>query len=127
MMEATAPTAEAAGGPPPEPEECPAASPSRKRPRTAAADGGGAPGRRVLIYTTCYNVIDGVTLTIRKIEQEILSAGDSVCILTTRSGDAANTHALSSPYEDRNDADTDTCCNNSRRQILFLDNSIPIP
>ena len=63
MMEAMAPTAEAAGGPPPEPEECPeAASPSRKRPRTAADDGGGAPGRRVLIYTTCYNVIDGCVL-----------------------------------------------------------------
>ena len=62
MMEAMAPTAEAAGGPPPEPGECPAAPPSRKRPRTAADDGGGATGRRVLIYTTCYNVIDGCVL-----------------------------------------------------------------
>ena len=72
-----------------------------------------------------FRYICRVTLTIRKIEQEILSAGGSVCILTTRSGDAANTHALSSPSADR-DADIDTC-NNSRRQILFLDNSIPIP
>ena len=62
MMEATAPTAEAAGGPPPEGEGPEAAPPSRKRPRTAADDGGGAPGRRGLIYTTCYNVIDGCVL-----------------------------------------------------------------
>ena len=68
-----------------------------------------------------------MTLTIRKIEQEILASGGSVCILTTRSGDAANTHALSSSPADCNDADNNTRNNNSRRQILFLDNSIPIP
>jgi len=81
-----------------------------------------------------------VTLTIRKIEQEILASGGSVCILTTRSGDDANTHALtaglSPDAHDDDDDHPDSICNSvgnsvgnrhSRRQILFLDNSVPIP
>lgn len=67
---------------------------------------------RVLIYTTCYNVLDGVVLTIRKIEQEILAAGHHVCILTTKSGDLKNTHM---------DGE------HPNRSVIFLDNSIPIP
>lgn len=67
---------------------------------------------RVLLYTTCYNIIDGVTLTIRKIEQEILASGHHVCILTTKSGDMKNTHM---------DGE------HPNRTVLFIDNSIPIP
>eukprot|EP00934_Nitzschia_sp_Nitz4_P006460 Nitzschia sp. Nitz4//scaffold50_size126154//103743//105810//NITZ4_003701-RA/size126154-processed-gene-0.63-mRNA-1//-1//CDS//3329553746//6450//frame0 len=67
---------------------------------------------RILIYTTCYNVLDGVVLTIRKIEQEILAAGHHVCILTTKSGDPKNTH-LDGEHPNRT--------------VIFLDNSIPIP
>eukprot|EP00586_Coscinodiscus_wailesii_P003406 CAMPEP_0172481774 /NCGR_PEP_ID=MMETSP1066-20121228/7869_1 /TAXON_ID=671091 /ORGANISM="Coscinodiscus wailesii, Strain CCMP2513" /LENGTH=599 /DNA_ID=CAMNT_0013244367 /DNA_START=122 /DNA_END=1918 /DNA_ORIENTATION=+ len=68
---------------------------------------------RVLIYTACYNVIDGVTLTIRKIEKEILSSGGHVCIVTTKSGIASNTNidGLFHP----------------NRRVIFLDNSVPIP
>lgn len=58
-----------------------------------------------------------VTLTIRKIEQEILSSGGSVCILTTRSGDEANTHALAPSLP----------ADHPNRRVLFLDNSVPIP
>ena len=53
-----------------------------------------------------------VTLTIRKLEQEILSAGGRVCILTTRSGDPANTN-LDGEHPNR--------------RILFLDDAIQIP
>lgn len=67
---------------------------------------------RILIYTTCYNVLDGVVLTIRKIEQEILAAGHHVCILTTKSGDSSFTHM---------DGE------HPNRSVIFLDNSIPIP
>ncbi|KAL7576448.1 hypothetical protein ACA910_018248 [Epithemia clementina (nom. ined.)] len=67
---------------------------------------------RIIIYTTCYNVLDGVTLTIRKLEQEILAAGHFVCILTTRSGDLVNTH-LDGQHPNR--------------RVLFMDNAIPIP
>jgi len=67
---------------------------------------------RILIYTTCYNVLDGVTLTIRKIEQEILAAGHCVCILTTTSGDPNNTHIDGQ---------------HPNRSVLFLDNSVEIP
>jgi len=67
---------------------------------------------RVLIYTTCYNVLDGVVLTIRKIEQELLASGHHVCILTTKSGDTRNTH-LDGEHPNRS--------------VIFLDNSIPIP
>ncbi|KAG7360596.1 group 1 glycosyl transferase [Nitzschia inconspicua] len=67
---------------------------------------------RILIYTTCYNVLDGVTLTIRKIEQEILAQGYSVCILSTKSGNMKYTHM---------DGE------HPNRTVIFLDNSIPIP
>mmetsp|Transcript_54210 Transcript_54210/g.80872 ORF Transcript_54210/g.80872 Transcript_54210/m.80872 type:complete len:677 (-) Transcript_54210:992-3022(-) len=67
---------------------------------------------RILLYTACYNVLDGVTLTIRKIEQEILKAGHSVLVLTTKSGDPKNTH-LDGQHPNR--------------QVVFLDNSIEIP
>jgi len=67
---------------------------------------------RVLIYTTCYNVIDGVTLTIRKIEEQILAAGHQVCILSTDSGNSQNTNLVSE---------------HPNRTVIFLDNSVPIP
>jgi glycosyltransferase involved in cell wall biosynthesis len=53
-----------------------------------------------------------VTLTLRKLEQELLAAGHAVCVLTTVSGDSKNTH-LDGEHVNR--------------QVLFLDNSIPIP
>ena len=53
-----------------------------------------------------------MTLTIRKLEQEILAAGHSVCVLTTLSGDPANTHLEGQ---------------HPNRRVLFLDNAIPIP
>lgn len=53
-----------------------------------------------------------VTLTLRKLEQELLAAGHAVCVLTTVSGDPAYTH-LDGEHPNR--------------QLLFLDNSIPIP
>lgn len=70
------------------------------------------PALRVLIYTACYNVLDGVTLTIRKLEQEILSAGGHVCIVSTSSGSKANTHLIGE---------------HANRSILFLDNSVSLP
>jgi len=66
---------------------------------------------RVLIYTPCYNIIDGVTLTIRKLEHEILAEGGRVCILSTSSGDPANTNLV-------------PC--HSNRTVHFLDNSVEI-
>lgn len=53
-----------------------------------------------------------MTLTIRKIEQELLAAGHSVLILTTKSGDLRQTHMDGT---------------HPNRQVLFIDNSIPIP
>lgn len=53
-----------------------------------------------------------VSLTLRKLEQELLAGGHSVCVLTTVSGDPANTHMNGE---------------HPNRQVLFLDNSIPIP
>jgi len=67
---------------------------------------------RVLIYTTCYNVIDGVTLTIRKIEAEILAQGGHVCILTSRSGSESNTHLDGT---------------HPNRTVVFLDKAVLIP
>ncbi|GAX15761.1 hypothetical protein FisN_3Lh201 [Fistulifera solaris] len=67
---------------------------------------------RVLLYTTCYNVIDGVTLTIRKLEEEILAAGHHVCILSTASGDPANTNMDGV---------------HPNRRVVFIDDSVPIP
>lgn len=69
-------------------------------------------GIRALIYTTCYNVLDGVTITIRKLEREILAAGGSVCILTTKSGNISNTHLVEE---------------HENRRVIFMDNSLPIP
>ena len=48
----------------------------------------------------------------RKLEQEILNAGHSVCVLTTASGDPSNTD-LVPPHPNR--------------RVIFLDNSSPIP
>ena len=56
--------------------------------------------------------VHSVTLTIRKIEQEILAQGHSVCILTTKSGNMQNTHM---------DGE------HPNRSVIFLDNSIPLP
>ncbi|GKY93028.1 hypothetical protein MPSEU_000271200 [Mayamaea pseudoterrestris] len=67
---------------------------------------------RVLLYTTCYNVLDGVTLTVRKLEQEILEAGHHVMVLTTNSGDPVNTHLAGQ---------------HPNRSVVFLDNAKPIP
>jgi len=57
-------------------------------------------------------LFERVTLTIRKIEQGILAAGGHVLILTTKSGSNANTH-LNGKHQNR--------------QVVFLDNSLPIP
>lgn len=53
-----------------------------------------------------------VTLTVRKLEQEILEAGHHVMILTTNSGDPANTHLAGK---------------HPNRTVVFLDNAKPIP
>ena len=53
-----------------------------------------------------------VTLTIRKIEQEILAAGHHVCIISTKSGNMQYTHI---------DGE------HPNRTVIFLDNGIPIP
>jgi phosphatidylinositol alpha 1,6-mannosyltransferase len=55
---------------------------------------------------------NSVTLTIRKLEAEILAAGHHVCILTTVSGDPANTHLDGT---------------HPNRRVIFLDNAVPIP
>ena len=52
-----------------------------------------------------------VTLTIRKIEKEILAAGGHVMILTTPSGPPKNTNLVPS---------------HPRRLVVFLDNSVPL-
>jgi phosphatidylinositol alpha 1,6-mannosyltransferase len=57
-------------------------------------------------------LIHSVTLTIRKLEQEILAAGHDVCILSTVSGDPANTNLEGT---------------HPNRRVIFLDNAIPIP
>jgi len=67
---------------------------------------------RALIYTTCYNVLDGVTITIRKLEREILAAGGSVCIVTTTSGSSQHTNLVPE---------------HENRRVLFMDNSLPLP
>lgn len=53
-----------------------------------------------------------VTLTIRKLEQEILASGHNVCILTTLSGDPKN---------------TDLDGSHPNRRVIFMDNAKPIP
>ena len=53
-----------------------------------------------------------VTITIRKLEQEILAAGASVCILTTKSGNPEN---------------TDIVGVHPNRHVIFLDNSVELP
>ena len=53
-----------------------------------------------------------VTLTIRKIEQEILAAGHHVCILTTNSGNANHTHIDGT---------------HPHRTVIFMDNAVPLP
>lgn len=52
-----------------------------------------------------------MTVTIRKLEREILASGGQVCILTTNSGDPENSN-LVAPH--------------SNRELLFLDNAVPI-
>lgn len=68
---------------------------------------------RLLIYTACYNILDGVVLTIRKIEKQVLSEGGSVLILTTRSGDSSHTDLNGFHHPNR--------------QVLFIENALPIP
>lgn len=58
------------------------------------------------------SLADRVSLTLRKLEQELLACGHHVCLLTTVSGDPNNTHLEGE---------------HPNRQVLFLDNSIPIP
>jgi glycosyltransferase involved in cell wall biosynthesis len=60
----------------------------------------------------CCTSCDSVTLTIRKLEHEILAAGHNVCILTTLSGDLNHTHMDGT---------------HPNRQVIFMDNAIPIP
>ncbi len=56
----------------------------------------------------CYRV----TITIRKLEREILEAGGSVCIVTTSSGSSKNTNLVEE---------------HENRTVIFMDNSLPIP
>lgn len=80
---------------------------------------------RVLIYVTCYNVLDGVTLTLRKIEREILAQGHSVCILSTNSGNSQNTHMhIEDPQYQRY---RHLPNKHPNRTVIFLDNAMPIP
>ncbi len=53
-----------------------------------------------------------VTITIRKLEREILAAGGSVCIVTTTSGNSENTYLVEK---------------HENRRVIFMDNSLPIP
>jgi phosphatidylinositol alpha 1,6-mannosyltransferase len=85
------------------------------------------PQHRVLLYTTCYNVLDGVTLTIRKLEQEILAAGHAVCILTTRSGDINNTHAYFDQRTNHQQHGNAAVAAKKNRQVIFLDSAFCIP
>lgn len=80
---------------------------------------------RVVIYVTCYNVLDGVTLTLRKIEQEILAQGHSVCILSTNSGNPNNTHMHME--EKQYHRYRHLKHRHPNRKVLFLDNAVPIP
>lgn len=80
----------------------------------------------MLIYCTCYNVLDGVTLTLRKIEQEILAQGHSVCILSTISGNIKNTHMhLEGNQEYQRYRHLPN--KHPNRTVIFLDNAMPIP
>lgn len=84
---------------------------------------------RVLIYLTCYNVIDGVSLTIRKIENELLDCGHSVCILTTQSGNRSNTHMHMKNQHHSQDLRWHVHLPNKHpnRTVIFVDHSYPIP
>jgi glycosyltransferase involved in cell wall biosynthesis len=53
-----------------------------------------------------------VTITIRKLEREILASGGSVCIVTTTSGNSENTNLVEE---------------HENRRVIFMDNSLPIP
>lgn len=65
-----------------------------------------------MILSYIYIVVYSVTFTIRKIEQEILAAGHHVCILTTNSGNMANTNIDGT---------------HPNRRVIFMDNAIPLP
>jgi len=67
---------------------------------------------RILIYTACYNIIDGVTLTIRKLESTIINEGGHVCVVTTRSGNNDNTHLVPE---------------HPNRRIVWVEDAIPVP
>mmetsp|Transcript_34507 Transcript_34507/g.38650 ORF Transcript_34507/g.38650 Transcript_34507/m.38650 type:complete len:802 (+) Transcript_34507:95-2500(+) len=86
---------------------------------------------RVLIHATCYNVLDGVTLTIRKIEHEILAQGHSVCILTTNSGNSSNTHMHMEGNTEHRSQQYQRYRHlpnkHPNRTLIFLDNCAPIP
>ena len=66
----------------------------------------------LLLFCHCLLTDNSVTLTIRKLEQEILASGHSLLILTTLSGDSNNTH-LDGQHPNR--------------QVIFMDNAKPIP
>lgn len=80
---------------------------------------------RVILYVTCYNVLDGVTLTLRKIEQELLAQGHSVCIVSTNSGNSQNTHMHLEDQQYQRYRHLAT--RHPNRTVIFLDNSLPIP
>jgi len=80
---------------------------------------------RVVIYVTCYNVLDGVTLTLRKIEQEILAQGHSVCIVSTNSGNSQNTHVHMEEKQWERYRHLQN--RHPNRTVIFLDNAVPIP
>lgn len=64
------------------------------------------------MYTHIHMHMHSVTLTIRKIERQLLDEGHAVCILTTRSGDMSHTHMVGEHPD---------------RSVAFLDNAFPIP
>jgi len=68
------------------------------------------------VFLLLFFLVDGarrVTLTVRKLERELLASGHAVCVLSTRSGDPANTHGIIAEHPNR--------------RVVFLDNSTPIP
>lgn len=62
-------------------------------------------------------------MTLRKIEQEILAQGHSVCILSTISGNMKNTHMHMEEYEQYRHLPS----RHPNRTVIFLDNAVPIP
>eukprot|EP00520_Triparma_pacifica_P016787 CAMPEP_0118660472 /NCGR_PEP_ID=MMETSP0785-20121206/15702_1 /TAXON_ID=91992 /ORGANISM="Bolidomonas pacifica, Strain CCMP 1866" /LENGTH=151 /DNA_ID=CAMNT_0006553723 /DNA_START=18 /DNA_END=470 /DNA_ORIENTATION=+ len=73
---------------------------------------------KVLIQTACYNCLDGVSETIRKIELHLLLSDPTaeVCVLTTSSGNPSNSSVVLDKIKDeatREDA-------RRRRKVMYV-------